>query len=384
MNAYLHLTRAGIRGFFRDKQGVFWSFFFPLFFIFIFGTIFGQKKDGPQMQFKVGLVVLDPSPAAAWVPKVFRSGDLAKILKTTTGSLKAEQNLLKEGKRDAVIVFPVDFGVKLLSQQTSDVKIFADETQPQTSQMVMGLLRNVISNMELGTVRRLANARNPQASAAPLFRVSQESLAPTGNRAKEDKLNGIDFLLPGILAMTVMQLGLFTAIPFINMREKGILKRLRATPLPRMTIIGSQVTQRLFIGVLQTMVILAVGLLFFKFHMTGSWPALLAIIIFGVFTFIGIASVLASIAKTQESGVSMVQLVNFPMMFLSGMFIPLQILPEGMRSIVGVLPATHLANLLRHVMVDAPLTYTVPVSFGVMAAWLLGGLLIAARTFRWE
>jgi ABC-2 type transport system permease protein len=384
MNAYLHLTRAGLRAFLRDRQGVFWSFFFPLFFIFIFGTIFGRKKEDPQMQFKVGVVVQDPSPAAAWVPKAFQSGQLARMLKPTNGDLATEQAALRAGQRDAVVVFPAEFGSNLFQQKPSDIRLFVDETQPQTAQMVGGMLRSVITNMEMGTMRRMMNARNPQASDSPLFQVKQESLPASSSRAKQEKLNGIDFLLPGILTMTIMQLGLFTAIPLINLREKGILKRLRATPVPRSAIIGGQVTQRLVIGVAQTVVLLGVGSLLFHFKMLGAWPALFALVIFGVLTFVGIGAVLASIAKTQESGISMVQLVNFPMMMLSGLFIPLQMLPEGLRSAVSVLPSTHLANIMRHLMVDAPAPTSIPVSLGVMAAWLLGGLLIASRTFRWE
>jgi ABC-2 type transport system permease protein len=384
MNAYLHLTRAGLRAFFRDRQGVFWSFFFPLFFIFIFGTIFGKKKDEPQMRFKVGIVMQDPSPAAAWVPKAFQSGELSRILKTTVGNLPKEEAALKKGDSDGVVVFPANFGSNLFQQKPSDIRILVDPTQPQSSQMVAGMLRNILANMELGAMRRMMSARNPSAPDSPLFQVKQESVSASADRAKTAKLSGMDFLLPGILAMTVMQLGLFTAIPLINLREKGILKRLRATPLPRSTVIGGQVTQRLVIGVIQTLVILGVGLVVFHFHMLGSWPLLFALVVFGIFTFIGIGAVLASVAKTQESGVSLVQLVNFPMMFLSGLFIPLQILPDGLRSVVGVLPATHLASIMRHIMVDAPIAYSIPTSLGVMAAWLAGGLLLASRMFRWE
>lgn len=384
MNAYLHLTRAGLRAFFRDRQGVFWSFFFPLFFIFIFGTIFGHKKDDPGMRFKVGVVIQDTSKDAAWVREAFQSKELVRLLGPSFGSLPAEEAALKKGARDAIVVFPPNLSANLEKQKPSDVRILVDESQPQAAATVSGVLHSVLGQMEIGAMWKIMTGTDAPSKDKGLFQVKQESVSASEDRAKEEKLSGMDFLLPGILAMTVMQLGLFTAIPLINLREKGVLKRLRATPVPRSAIIGGQVTQRLIIGMMQTLVLLGVGLAAFHFRMVGSWPLLLALVIFGIFTFIGIGAVLASIAKTQESGVSLVQLVNFPMMFLSGLFIPLQLLPDGLRSAVGILPATHLASIMRHIMVDAPVAYSIPASLGVMAAWLLGGLVLAARMFRWE
>src|SRR5439155_4628011 len=163
----------------------------------------------------------------------------------------------------------------------------------------------------------------------------------------------LDFLLPGILAMMLMQVGTFTAIPLINLREKGILKRLGATGLPRWVMIGSQVTQRVVLGIAQTAVFLAVGLMLFHFHVAGSWALLLALVVFGVLTFVALGAVLASVAKTQESGAPMVQLVNLPMMFLSGLFFPPEMIPAYLRPIEQALPATHLADALRSVTVAA-------------------------------
>ncbi len=181
-----------------------------------------------------------------------------------------------------------------------------------------------------------------------------------------------------------MQLGLFTAIPIISMREKGILKRYRATPLPRPALVGSQITMRLVISLIQTFTIITLGSLVFKFHVQGSWLALIGLVIFGVLTFISIGAVLSAIARTQESGMSMVQLVNFPMMFLSGIFFPLDIMPTFMRPITAILPATYLADALRYVMLSAPSAHSIVTDLTVLAAWLACGMFVAMRTYRWE
>jgi ABC-2 type transport system permease protein len=370
MRAFVKLTLAGLKSFTRDRAALFWSLFFPVFFIVIFGSIFGRDQRGSAPKFPIRIVMEDASPQVAWLPGVF---DKVPVLESKTTDLATARRDLEKGDVRAVVVVPAGFAENMMNRTATEVKIYTDPGQQQIGSAVSGIIQQVL----IGVEKRM--------SATPtLLRASDATFATTGSKGEDRRSKGIDFLLPGILAMTVMQLGLFTAIPIIMMREKGILKRLRATPLPRGTIVGSQVTQRLAISVFQTLVIIALGVLMFNFHMSGSWPALFGIVVFGVLTFISIGAVLASIAKTQESGISMVQLVNFPMMFLSGLFFPIEILPKFFSPIVRILPATYMADLLRNVMTGMPLHHSVAQCVAVMAAWLAGGLFIASRMFRWE
>ncbi len=367
MKAYVSLTRAFIKSFLRDRAGLFWSFFFPIFFIIIFGSLFGssgQKESGKQ--FTIGLVIEDKSPAVAWVPSVFE-----RAFKLRRGALEVEKGALQSGKSSAIVVIPPDFSAKVVAGEVVKVPVFTDPTQRITGPIVNGIIRNMLAGIEQGMRRQ-----------STLVEMKSESLPP--NPEEKGDVRQIDFLIPGILAMTIMQLGLFTAIPIIIMREKGILKRFRATPLRRHVLVSSQVTQRLAIAFIQTMVILLLGTGMYGFHVSGSWPALIGIIVLGVLSFICIGAVLASIAKTPESGVSIVQLVNFPMMFLSGIFFPLSIMGGTFRTISNFLPATYLADAIRHVTMAAPSTYSMTTDVFVLLGWLVGGLFVAAKVFRWE
>jgi ABC-2 type transport system permease protein len=371
MKAYIALTRAGIRAILRDRQGLFWSFFFPLFFIVIFGSIFSRGDGkGPDIKFNIALVApRDLSPDVAWAPDVFRTK--VPVFKTHDETLEVAKEKMRKGDYAAVVVFPDDFPQRLRSRQPSNIKVYYDASKPQVGPVVAGVVNNVVGGLD------------QQMSGAPsLFTAQQEALSPGPDEKKP--IRTIDFLLPGILAMTIMQLGLFTAIPIINMREKGILKRFRATPLPRETLVASQVSVRLVVALMQTAIIVLVGALLYKFQVAGSWLVLLALVVTGTLTFICIGAVLSALAKTQESGISMVQLVNFPMMFLSGIFFPVDIMPEGLRPVVDALPATHLADLLRHTMLASPSAYSVATNLGVLGAWFVGSLLLASRVFRWE
>src|SRR5947209_1757246 len=121
MKPYLILTRAGLRAFLRDRAGLFWSFFLPVFFIVIFGSIFSNA--GQSVRFKVGLVCPDKSPAAAWVPDVFSR---VKVLDVQEGPLDQQRAKLAKGDLRVVVVFPPDFGESVMQHRPAGIKILTD------------------------------------------------------------------------------------------------------------------------------------------------------------------------------------------------------------------------------------------------------------------
>src|SRR2546425_7636367 len=138
------MTRAGLRSFRRDRQGVFWSFFFPVFFVCLFGTIFGQSGDRPAPKFDIGLIAPDKSPAAAWVPGVFEK---VPVFKLHTEPEAAQRKELLAGKRRALVIFPEDFGARIQSGTPAGVRVLFDPTN-QTSQATAGIIKQVLTGME--------------------------------------------------------------------------------------------------------------------------------------------------------------------------------------------------------------------------------------------
>lgn len=367
--AYAKLTLSGLRAFARDRGGLVWSFVFPLLFILIFGSLFSQT-DKPQ-KFPVGIVQEDPSPASAWLPDVFAG---VPVLEVHRGARPSEEQALRAGKRRAVVVIGPGTGDAIAAGRTANLTVLYDPAQQQTTPIVRSILGDVIARI------------NQQAAGTPpLVAAKEEALAaPAGTSAAARRPRGVDFLLPGILAMTVLQLGVFTAIPLINLREKGILKRLQATPLPRWAIVGSQVTQRLVIGLVQTLVIVAVGAALFQFHILCPWPVLIGLVALGTLVFVALGAVVSAFAKTQESGMPLVQLIVFPQLMLSGVFFPPDLLPAGVRPLQNALPLTYFADALRQVMLQAPGAHPLGLDLAVLLGFLVVGLILAARLFRWE
>ena len=369
MRAFLKLTGAGLKSFLRDRSGLFWTVFFPIFFIFTFGSIFGNVgNEDRSVRIPIGVVIENPTPATDWIPGAFRQVPVFDVIEGTSSE---ERQALMAGNRRAVVIFPSDYGQRLAMKQPANVRILTDPTRREMSQTAAQIVRQVLQGIE----GRVTGSR-------PIHSVQEEVVMPGERPGGGFRM--IDFVLPGILGMTIMQLGLFTALPLITMREKGILKRLRATPLPRATIVGSQVTQRLIIAVFQTVLIVGIGVAFYKVEVQGSWAMLAGLVLLGVLTFIALGALLSAVARTQESGTAVVQLVNFPMMFLSGVFFPPELIPSGLRIITNALPLTYLADALRHTILGTPSLYGIPKDLTVMGIWLAACLLLASRTFRWE
>ena len=151
--------------------------------------------------------------------------------------------------------------------------------------------------------------------------------------------------------MALMQLGIFAAIPLVQQREKLILKRLGATPLPRWTLVGSNIIMRLLIAGAQTVLILGIGAAVFGVQIVGSWPMIAGFVVLGALAFTSIGYVIASFARTEEAANGMTSVVQFPLMFLSGIFFPIEFMPEWLRAVATFMPLTYLGDALRQTMV---------------------------------
>ncbi|MDX1931621.1 MAG: ABC transporter permease [Capsulimonadales bacterium] len=372
LRAYLHLTGANLRAFSRDRAALVWSFLLPLLLVLVFGSLFGKMGREEPARFPIGLVFSGERVGAemTYTADAFRR---IPYFETHIGPLPQEKEALLRGDRHALVVFPPDFAVRLMQGRTTPVRVLYDPTQPEPiTQPVRNALRQAIAAMD----RQITNTPS-------LLEAREETVDRTGGERSEE-IRPLDFVLPGLFAVTMMQLGLFTAIPLITLRERGVLKRLRATPIPAGTVVAAQVTQRLIVGVVQATLILLLGRAVFGFRMACSPLDVLPVLLFGLLIFIAIGAVLASVARTQDAGMSLVQVINLPLMLLSGLLLPLEMLPDVVRPIAAILPTTYLGDILRQMMLNAGGLHPLPTDFAVLGVYLVLALVVAVRTFRWE
>jgi len=233
-----------------------------------------------------------------------------------------------------------------------------------------------------GATRQLVGfvlaAVNQAASGVP------PAVAPQFQAIQTNDLSFISYLVPSILGMSLMQVGIFAAIPLVADRQKLILKRLQATPLRRWQLVGSNVLMRLLIAVAQTIIIVGIGALFYDVQIAGSWIQISFLILLGSITFIAFGYVIASFAATEDAANAMTSAVQFPLMFLSGTFFPIAAMPEGLQAVARILPLTYLNDALRQVMVGGTPFSPLWVCVAFLLVWLVGCLGIAARFFKWQ
>ncbi|MBK5133608.1 ABC transporter permease, partial [Candidatus Bathyarchaeota archaeon] len=161
-----------------------------------------------------------------------------------------------------------------------------------------------------------------------------------------------DFIAPGIMAMTVM-MSVMTGLPVAISQEKeiGTMDGMMVAPINRLSIILGKTLAQVARGLLQGAIILVLAVGLFGVAIQGSLLLVFSLLLLGVFAFVGLGVVITSFAKDQETAQMMMTTLMFPMMFLSGVFFPIQQMPWYMQSISKFLPLTYAADALRKVMV---------------------------------
>jgi ABC-2 type transport system permease protein len=174
------------------------------------------------------------------------------------------------------------------------------------------------------------------------------------------------------------------AIALVIRREAGILKRLRATPLPPGVYLASVLASTLVVFVLQTIVLFAIGRALFGTPLPGHLPSLVLAVLLGVAGFAGLGLAAASLIRSSEGASAIVTVVVLPMAFLSGSFGPTRKYPAFLRAIGDVMPLKHYLDIVQAIYLDGREIWTKPGAIAVVAGWGVGGIAVAARYFGWE
>ena len=218
MRAFWRLLISYNKSYLRDRMSVFFTLLMPVLFMGLFGLIFSSEDAS---KFDIGLVLEDTSPGGDMIEQAFSS---VEVFVVHRGSRQEELEALEGGERRAVVIIPAGLSQNLATAQPSEVQVYFDPSQMVTAQTVLSIVRQVLAEINKGVTGR------------PDLLVANETSIQT------QRLRAIDYLVPGILAMAIMQLGLFSLAGMVANRQNLVLKRLGATPLPRHLLISSQTT----------------------------------------------------------------------------------------------------------------------------------------------
>lgn len=377
MKAYVQLTLAQLRMFARNRQVLFWSLLFPVFFVAMIGFFLG---GGNGISLSGAIIDEDNSPASRELIRTLQQMNTVIELQEQYDKEEALKEL-KQGDRHIVVVVPKGYQELLSMHESSEyvdpvfmttpematVKAYYDETNMTTSQIALTLLSQVVD----GVSKQLANY-------SPVVAVDASAVQSL-------HLKYIDFLVPGILAMMIMSNNLNgVAGQIASWRERGILRRMQSTTLTAATFIGAQITARLVMNGLQVLIVVVVGSTFFETQVNGSWLLLGLFVALGTLTFMSFGFIIASLAKTPESAGPIAGFVSYPMLFLGGVFYPIKEMPQFLQPFVKLLPISHLTAAMRQVMnVGADLTALWP-EVALLAGWMVAAFALSSYLFKWE
>lgn len=194
----------------------------------------------------------------------------------------------------------------------------------------------------------------------------------------------VDVSVPAYMGLIVGTVGLMSVpIATSARRESGALRRFRATPLRPLTYMISDIAVNFVMTLLGIGLLVAVGKAVYNVRMEGNLLSIFGAVALGAFTFFALGYVIAGVAPTARVAQVASMVIFYPMMFLSGAGLPLEILPAGIRNISRFLPLTHVVTLTRGLWAgDSWGQHLTEV--GVLLGLLVVGTAVSARTFRWE
>ncbi len=354
-----------LRCLYRERSAMFFTFAFPIILVLVFGAIFTKPE-----QLNFDLPVQDNSRSVA-------SGQLIDALGTDHAfkviSVPPEVDpkvYAREHRVTLMLVIPKEFQglhdlrvVKQASQTSAPVTYIYDPSSTSVDNRIL-LLRSVMA------------AVNQRYTGTPGFiTLVRESILPGTYRF-------IEFFVPGIIAMAIMTSSLSNALNMnAELRQKGILRKLATTPITRTDWLAASILYQMCLSVISTVLVLLVSYFVYdvRLHIDGWLPV---IIVVEVIAFVGIGMMLTPLAPEAESASAVANAFLFPMMFLSGTFFPVEMMPHFLQVFAKFLPLYYVNEALRAAMIFAD-SRAVLHSVGIVAAFASVVFILGTIKTRW-
>src|ERR1700693_3861652 len=344
-SGYSHLLMARLLELKRDPEVVFWVFVFPLLLALGLGIAFRNK---PADAVRVAIVEGTGSQDAEALLARSTQHELFKI---QTVSADDAQKGFRLGKFDLVIE-PDGKGA---------LEYRYDPARPES----------VLAKAEVNDALQSAAGR-------------RDSVATKAVTSSEPGSRYIDFLIPGLLGMNLMNSGMWgIGFALVDMRQRKLLKRFVGTPMRRGDFLLAIMTSRLLLMVIEIGLLLVFGVLFFHMRVLGSVLSIALIGGLGSLTFGGVGLLTASRAQKIESISGLINLVMMPMWIFSGVFFSYERFPAIVHPLIRALPLTALNDALRATILQGASLASQSGRLLVLVLW--GGIsfVLALRWFRW-
>jgi ABC-2 type transport system permease protein len=352
------ICRATLRAIFKSPQAIFFSLFFPIVLIMVFGALAGGGGKAYDIAFDAKSDTLNS------IYFFIKSNALFDVNHGTEEELL---DRLKKGRITAMI------DVRQLPPNTPgpEYEIHLKTTSAGQRELpaVREILESIISRVTAsGAEAKVAN-------------VTVEEMP--GRRYRM-----IDFYLPGMLGFSLIGSAVFgVAFVFFTLRETLVLKRMFATPVRKTFIVLGESLARVVFQLSTSIVLILFGTFFYHFTLAHGFITFLELLVLsflGIAVFMAFGFIISSIAKNQHVIPIYANLFMFPQYFLSGTFFPKGLLPESLQAIINYLPLTALNDAMRKVSFEGMHLLGVGKEITILIVWCLVGYSLLIRIFKWE
>ncbi|HWO77894.1 MAG TPA: ABC transporter permease [Bacillus sp. (in: firmicutes)] len=347
---------------FREKQAWFWGIFFPVILMVIFMLIFSGDSN-EEFEAKVAIVNENPNETSQMLFEQIQNLSMLEIETGEPVSREQAESWLKEEDVNAVIVLP-----ETLDEKSILLMVNRENERNVTTQAVSSLLNNFIQSANLMAL-----------GGTPTYELQFESISSGSSNLQQE-----DFILTGMIALSIAQGGLFGMVDLVDMRRKGLMKRLRMTPA-KMGLFGlSDMTMRMVFACVQIILLSLIGVLGFGANLHIDFLSLLVVFLIGALSFNAIGYLFSSFSKTMESYMGLANITSFLMMFLSGIFFPVETMPDWLQPVSQVLPLTYFVDGLRDSMVyeTGITTSSFWIGIGIVVIWGLISFFIGSFVYK--
>lgn len=330
---FLSVLRARDREFVRDRSALAWNIIFPLLIIFGFAYAFtGDSLD----QYKVGVI--------------------------------------HQSEEDKISFYSTQY------IQFIDI-----------SELEAAAAINKVKRHQLDMLLSVDKKRYWVNDSSPSGYMLEKVLAGSGGesyqkqRVQGEQVRYVDWLIPGVLGMNMMFSALFgVGYVVVRYRKNGVLKRLKATPLSALEFLSAQVVSRLWLIMAITSAVFIGCDLLIGFTMVGSYLNLFLVYALGAFSMISMGLIVAARVKSEEMAGGLLNMMSWPMMFLSGVWFSLEGLHPWVQKLTLVFPLTHITEAARVIMLDGAGLIAILPNLAALLVMSIIFLLLGVLLFRWE
>lgn len=349
----------------RHKPRLISIIIFPILMI----TLFGYGMGGTLDNIPVVIVEQSHGQVTDNTLSAMKNMSLYDIKEITTDPDKAKA-MVTNGQVKAAIILPSNYDDMSDTKPKSVVIDVDSSDQMATSAVVpatQGLFNQINNQLAMGKLQamNLTPAQSASTASSSTIQVQQnqvQTAQPINFQSIMDSINFqinklygdikyIDFLVPAIIGMTVLfgcMFGMGEALA--GERERGELARLFMTPTSVSTVVGGKILSKLLIEFLRAIILIVAAVILFGIVINGSIALTLLLLLLGALCFVGFGIMISARVSTQEDYMQMVMPFTMPMMFVSGVFYPIETMPWIFQKLAYVVPLTYVNDALRAVM----------------------------------